>query len=428
MGESRLAALFLTILAAGTAMVVTMVALLVQFQGTSNETTVWSSLVVALSGAGIGLCVTAVVHLSLVATRRSVQARRETRVATWTQVWCAVASGAAAPKVRSTDQEVAAEGAALVLQDLTGEGADRIKQAMLDNGLITAELSLATRGLLSERGASTAALERLAWIAVPEALPLFEVAAGSSSERASRAALLGVMRVLADQWRPEEVGDAALLAVEEHVGRDAHGAKPYLTAVMLAAGDNLAWLCREILEHSGHECVRVAALDAMGRSQRPEAADIATTALLGGAQGEIKAAALRTLAGVGHVPRPAVSAVVAAVGDDVTAVRVHAAYALVGVEPSIGLPTLWHCLADRAWEVRRASADALLRCGRPGEEVLRGASMRHDDKFARDVSSMVLGDVVPRPMAAAPAKVADDPTAARPELHLIGDVVIRGVA
>lgn len=435
MGESKLAVLFLTILAAGTAMVVPMVALLVRFHGGVAQAVVWRSLVVAMAGAGLGLSVTAIVHLSLIASRRSVYARRQARVATWTQVWCAVAAGAGAPTVRSKDQSVAAQGAALVLQDLTGEGAERVRLALLDGDIIAAELSLATRGLLSQVGTSTAALERLAWIAVPEALPLFEVAAGSSSERTSRAALLGVMRVLAGQRKPEDVGSSVMDAVEEHVNatRDPEGSRPYLTAVMLAAGDNLAWLCRELLGKSTTESVRVAALDAMGRSQRPEAGEVATATLLGGAQGETKAAALRTLARAGFVPKVAVAAVVAAASDVATAVRVHAAYALVGVEPSIALPTLWHGLADEAWEVRRACADALVSYGRSGAEVLRRAATRHSDKFARDMSTMMLGgsgspEAGTVPVGTAPVGGAPELTGAWTDLPLIGEVAVRGHA
>jgi len=430
MGESKLAALFLTILAAGTAMVVTMVALLVQFHGDVAHTVVWRSLIVALAGAGLGLSVTAIVHLTLIASRRSVHARREAQVAAWTRSWCAVAAGAEAPTVRGVDQEVAAEGAARVLQDLTGEGAERIRLALLDSGLIDAELSRATRGLLSELGTSTAALERLAWIAVPEALPLFEVAAGSRSERVSRAALLGAMRVLAGQRNPEDVGGTVMDAVEEHVraARDPEGSRPYLTAVMSAAGDNLAWLCRELLGHSTTESVRVAALDAIGRSQRAEAGELATAVLMGGSQGEAKAAALRTLARVGFVPTFAVAAVVAAAGDAATAVRVQAVYALVGVEPSIALPALWRGLADEAWEVRRACADTLLNRGGAGEEVLRRAALRHSDKFARDVSTMMLGVLVSTPGGAAPIGTGHGLAGTPTDLPLIGDTAVRGHA
>lgn len=431
MGESKLAALFLAILAAGTAMLVTMVALLVQFLGGTGEAEVWRSIVVAMAGAGMGLSVTGIVHMSLIASRRTAHARREARIATWTQVWCAVAAGADAPVVRSSEREVAAEGAALVLQELTGEGAERVRSALLDDGTIESEMALATRGLLSQVGASTAALERLAWIAVPESLPLFEVAAGSSSARVSRAALLGVMRVLAATTNPDDVGASVLDAIAEHMraARDPEGTRPFLTAALLAAEDNLAWLCRELLAGGADQSVQVAALDALGRSHRPEAGEVATLALVGGAEGETKAAALRTLARVGFVPPAAEATVVAAMGDAVKAVRINAAYALVGVEPTVSLPTLWNGLADDAWEVRRACADALISHGRAGSELLRRAASHHSDRFARDVSQMVLGVAAPTgatTMAQA-AAVRDGP-ASQPDVLLIGDFAARGLA
>ena len=430
MGESKLAALFLTILAAGTAMLVTMVALLVQFLDGVGQAEVWRSIVVALAGAGMGLAVIGIVHLSLIASRRTAHARRELRIANWTHAWCAVAAGAEAPAVRGSDREVAAEGAALVLQDMTGEGAERIRLALLAGGTVTADLALATRGLLSQVGISTAALERLAWIAVPEALPLFEVAAGSSSDRVSRAALLGAMRVLAEQRNPDEVGATVIGAIEEHVRatRDPEGARPFLTAVMLAADDNLGWLCRELLAGGTSATVRVAALDAIGRSQRPEAGEIATVALLGGSQGEVGAAALRTLARVGFVPPVAAAAVVAAASDENRAVRVQAAYALVGAGVDVALPALWTGLADEAWEVRRACADALQGYGRAGEELLRRAAAQHSDRFARDVSLMALGAHDPREAGRRPVENARVVSAAQIDQALIGDFAARGLA
>src|SRR5690606_41295774 len=131
-----------------------------------------------------------------------------------------------------------------------------------------------------------------------------------------------VRRGGAEHLKLDQVGGAVVLAIGEQVtaGREPEAARPYLTAVMMAAGENLPWLCRELLGNNETACVHVAALDAMGRSHRPEAGDIATTVLLGGSTGETKAAALRTLAQVGHVPPLAVKTVVKAASDEVTAV------------------------------------------------------------------------------------------------------------
>src|SRR5690606_39589019 len=71
-------------------------------------------------------------------------------------------------------------------------------------GVQTCALPISWRGVGSASPAAIEALERLAWIADSEALELFESAV-TKGVRPARAALLGVMRVLAEQDRPDQV-------------------------------------------------------------------------------------------------------------------------------------------------------------------------------------------------------------------------------
>lgn len=392
MSQPRIAALFLAVLAAGTAVLVTIVALLVQFRGGADQAEVWRSLVVALGGVGIALSVIGLVHLSFIAARNATGARRAALVADWLQVWSAVASGARSPSVIGEQRAAASEAAAAVLQELTGEGAARVRQALRASGVIDAELRLAGSGVASGGRPATEALERLAWIAVPEALPLFAGAVGRSP-RASRAALLGAMRILALKSRPDETARRIVTMIERALAsaKDPYGARPFLSAVLLSSGDNLGRMCTLLMEPGRHEVARLAAIEAICRSHRPEAGELAGRVLQLGAQGETKAAALKGLARIGHVPLAAARAVLAATEDPSIAVRVNAAHALAGIDARLALAALWHSLADPVWDVRLAASDTLLRFGDAGEEVLQRAARGHDDRFARDIAGMALG-------------------------------------
>jgi len=208
------------------------------------------------------------------------------------------------------------------------------------------------------RGPSTAALERLAWIAMPDAMPLFARAARSRDTRCARAALLGMARVLAKQADPQLFGEELVDAIQDHLAtaRDPAGTRTFLSTVLVAAGDHLAWLCARTLRRRQHEVAHVAALEAIGLSHRPEALELATETLLGATEDETLAAALRALWRVGHVPEEAHDAVIEDADAAHMGTRVQAAYALTWLPPDRALPTLWTLLGDRAWEVRRAAA------------------------------------------------------------------------
>src|SRR5690606_26245265 len=124
------------------------------------------------------------------------------------------------------------------------------------------------------------------------------------------------------QSRTDQVGSTVVEMVEKYLrtARDPAGARPFLAAALLSAGDNLGWLCTSLLKDGSHEQARIAALDAISRSHRSEAGERAGDVLLRGAQGETKAAALRGLARVGHVPLFAVAAVITATEDESSAV------------------------------------------------------------------------------------------------------------
>lgn len=391
MSTRKTAALFVAILAAALVVLVTMVGLLVQFQVSAAQSTAWRALIVSLGGAGVSLCVVAIVHLSLLAVRNSEASRRERLVTAWTEIWSEVAVGGPTPALPEGESEIPSQAAALVIQDVSGEGASRIRGALLATGLVAADIAEAAAALQSQHGRATPALERLAWIAAPEALPVFQRAVAVSDPRAARAALLGAARVLAAQERPEELGDVVVRIFEGYIyfAPDQAGARAYMTSVLVAAGPHLVWLCAAVLSNTLPSVAHAAALDALSMAQSPEAKEIATEMLLVGTDDETKAAALRTLARIGQVPASAVEAVRGACAHDHPGVRVQAAHALVGTGATVAVPVLWQLLGDTSFEVRFASAEALRRLGSIGQETLRRAATSHPDAYARGIASMV---------------------------------------
>lgn len=398
MRQPRLAPLFVAVLAVGSVVAMTMIVMLVWFVSAQGEAGTWESLVTALSAAAAALAVILLLHITLTAAGRGVDARRQSATAEWARRWSEVSAGGDVPDVPSDARDVAAEAAAQILTHLDGEGARLVRRALKSSGLLASELIAATRGLGAPRSRATAVVERLAWIAMPEAMPVFRRAANCRDERAATAAVLGATRVLADQPDPEELGPEVVATIEDYVRAASipAGTGSFLAAALTSSGDHLPWLCRTLLRRAEHEAIHIAALDAIGISRRPEAVDLATEALENAMEDETESAALRTLARLGSVPASAVPTVLAAAEEAHAGTRVQAAYALVWTDLTVALPALWKLLGDMSWEVRQAAAYALQNCGPLGMDALQRASEQHPDRFARDVASIV-GVPAPEP-------------------------------
>ncbi len=383
-----LASMFVAIVGVAAVVLATLATVLLRFAVDAGPWSAWRSLVVALAAAGAALGAVALLHLALIAARQSIAWRHAQRILHWTVVWSDVAAGGRLPPLPVRAHDAIVDAAAQVLEQVQGEGAERVRALLADTGLLARDLDVASRALGTPRGRSAAALERLARIAAPSALPLFRRAATSHDVRTARGALLGAARVLAAQERPEPLGNELVGAIADHVAVQPGSAatRPFLTASLIAAGNHLPWLAGTLLAGDGEEAAQVAALEALGLSRRPEAMEIAADVLRRDAEDEVRAAALRTLARLGHVPERAIADVIAASTDAHVGTRVQAAYALVGLPLDVALPTLWPMLGDRVWDVRRAAATAMLRCGDQGVTALRHAAGSHFDGFARDVA------------------------------------------
>lgn len=393
MHQLKIASVFGAILIAVAAIVVTMGALLLQFTQPGNHETAWRSVVIALVGVGVALCLICLLHLGIVAVRLGSRFARNQAVGAWLGRWADIAAGDTLAAPTAAELTAASEAAAQILQDFGGEGAARIRTHLLAWGLVDRDLLLADgkRGPLGV--AHVEALERLAWLAVPAAMPLFLQAAGSGEVRRARAGLLGACRTLGAQAEHAKLGHLVVASIESHAERygASAGYRAFLSAALSEAGPHLTWLCSELLARAQRlpEPVCAAALDALGDSLPDGAEAVVAEALRGGLAGETLAAALRAVARLGHVPAAALAEVLAASGQAHAGARVQVAHALVGADPTLAVGCLWNLLGDRTFEVRFAAASALAECGPTGAEALRRAAATHPDAFARDMAAML---------------------------------------
>lgn len=391
MNELKIGAIFGLILAAASAIAVTMGALLLQFQAPGDQAVAWRSVVVALGGVGVALSLVCLLHVALVFAGLIATSAETRRVQAWLGRWAAVASGDAPPvAVTAGEQRAASQAAALILQDMSGEAAAQIRNALQSCGLIAGDMARAESGREWGQGERVAALERLAWLAAPAALPLFYRAVLSANPRTVRAGVLGACRTLASAAEPGETGKEVLACIEAYADSTfTAGHRPFLSAALAGAGTHTGWLCAELLARPLPDALRAATLDALGATRPESAARTVAAALAGGLEGETLAAALRALSQLGTVPNEILASVRVARLDRHDGVRVQAAHALVGAPPRVAFSDLWGLLADPTFEVRFAAAKALAACGAAGEDELNRAAASHPDPFARDMAAMV---------------------------------------
>ncbi|MDT3680875.1 MAG: HEAT repeat domain-containing protein [Truepera sp.] len=400
MQRPRVVAVFLSTVIAAVAVMATMGGLVLWFGETLNPVRAWWSLELALGGVAVALAIMAVLHVGLLAGEAFSAAAVRRRAGEWELAWVRGASGEAQPSVRRRDLVAASEAAAAVLRELTGEAAVAVRLALHETGITANDIAVASRvrgsrgwrravsvhggGWPSRR--ATAALQRLAWQAPAEALPLFLQAATSNELAHARAALLGTCRCLGEAPHESDLVSAVIEVITAHVGmaERAGVARPFLAGVLTNAGDGTLAVCEELLASDLPEPIKAAALDALAIMQPEGAVAVVSSALLEGLTGEALAAALRTLAAIGVAPEECQTVILAATHHEDEGVRVQAAHALASVPPESGLPTLWRLLGDTSFEVRLAAAKAARDSGTKGWQMLLAAIELHPDRFARD--------------------------------------------
>lgn len=402
MHRPRVVAVFLSTVIASVSVMATMGGLALWFGEAANPTQAWWSLELALGGVAVALVIMAVLHLGLLTSEAFSAAAVKRRAGEWELAWVQVASGDPAPTVLRRHRVPASEAAAAVLRELRGDAAESVRMALLDTGITANDIALATTAKGSRAGKwavelrgggwpsrrATSALQRLAWQAPIEALPLFKRAATSNDLAHARAALLGTCRCLGEAPQDRELLSTVIATITAHANRPGRAgvARPFLAGALINAGNGALAVCEELLDGDLPEPVKAAALDALAVIQPEGTAPVVSSALLASLSGEALAAALRTLAAIGVVPEECARVILDASRHEEEGVRVQAAHALSSVPAAVGLPTLWQLLGDNSFEVRLAAAKAARDSGVTGQQMLQSAIELHPDPYARDAA------------------------------------------
>jgi HEAT repeat protein len=342
----------------------------------------------AIASTAVGLLLVTVYVLAYrgVSERReSVAAERRER---WVQRWLRVLYDGDAPPDSPVDGD--AVDALLDLRDtVRGTDAARVDDLLRRYGVSAALAREARSARVPTRLEAIDALSRGRF---PDAMPAL-LAGLSDGERAVRvAAARAAARTLAvidDGSDRDRAARDVVTALE--------GARLPLGIVeemLLLAEDSAPALVVGLLRDRAPSTSLRAALDAVARLKLL-AVGVGAARFLAHPDPEVRAAALRAIAGVGLLPPGDRPPVLAALRDEVDFVRIHATAAATLLPRDEAVPALWDRLGDRSWWVRRAAADAMAGLGPAGLGELGRAALVHPDRYARDMAAQTLRDRVP---------------------------------
>ena len=103
--------------------------------------------------------------------------------------------------------------------------------------------------------------------------------------------------------------------------------------------------------------------------------------------------------------------------DPVWPVRAQAVKAVGALKVLNLIPQVSRCLSDEQWWVRNNSAHALVQLGATGVEALSYASQFSSDRFARDISRLVLSEAIMASNPAAMSALDTQPVSPLPQEH-----------
>lgn len=368
------------VLVQAAAMITLVAAVLLRTFGNLQEGDLQRASALALVAIVGGMGLLAVHILIFHAVAAGKESRRAERVRSWMEWWLATTP---APVAEPLPRE--AIDAFLDLREtLPADRSWRLVQVARERGL--EELLLQRLGARS-KGRRLEGLQDLARARLPQALPALvrTLRDGDSLER--RHALRAAARTLARCPKADrEAATAAFVPALQGVDLPAELVAESILLLEELAG---AVIERLLADAGTPPAVVRGVLQAAGRPTFSRLAG-RVVPLISDPDGELRAAALRCLSGMGRVPADAVDAVVDRLEDPAAFVRVHAVRAASTVVHERITGRLWDCLGDPSWWVRRAAAEVLAERGEEGRRALERAAHSHPDRFARDIASQAL--------------------------------------
>lgn len=358
----------------------------------SNPAAVGPEEVLVASVVAVGLVLLAIVTFILgyhaFSARRD--ARRQVHRARWAERWTRVAFGAESPPPGPLSA-LTLDALLDVRETLLDEQGRRL-DAVLQRPSVVLSLTDALRSWRLTVRLET--LDRLARARLPSTLyPILDVI-GDDRASVRLMAVRAAARALA-RLPGGPALDRAAATFAKSLGRVPLPQGIILEGLMLseeAAAPVIRRLLREDpLLNGSSQRTRWAALEAAGRLELLDLAD-EVAAFIKHEDPELRAAALRALGRMGHLPVMAVLSVALALSDEVDFVRVQATRVAGLLTSRVAIPRLWKRLGDRSWWVRRTAAETLLQHGSEGQEALARAAREHDDRYARHMAVQSLLD------------------------------------
>jgi hypothetical protein len=362
--------------------------LLGRFVGASGPRPVTVALGVAATTAlGLVMVTAYLLAYQFVSERReaALAERRRRWVARWLEVVFHEARRPDGPLSRD-----ATEALLDLREALRGEASDRVSDLLVHYAVAG---TLAREARSHRVGTQLDALDCLSRARAVEALPTL-LAGMAHQERAVRVAsaraTARTVAAIEDRVALERAARDVVTALERvrlPIG--------VVEEMLLLAEDAAPALVGELLlrEEAPASSLR-AALDAVARLQLLVFGEDAAR-LIGHADPEVRAAALRAVEEVRLLPESARGAVLEACHDETDFVRIHAVAAARLLPREDAVPALWEALGDRSWWVRRSAADAMAALGSPGLGELGRAALGHPDRYARDIAAQTLRDRIP---------------------------------
>ncbi len=343
--------------------------------------------VVGSTAAALVLLTTYVLAYQHVSTRH--ERVREERRRAWVARWLRVLDGS--ERAPSGTLRPEALDALLALREtLRGSDSTRVAALLERFGGVVRLERIASPGRAGRRLDAIVALSNAR---IPASLPTLVTGVGDPNRTISVASARAAARTLA---RVEDLFDRDRAAASLARAIDA-AELPYgiVEEVVVLSEDAAISLIQVLLLQVRPRAATVrAAIDGVGRLQLLVFAE-EVVHFLSHPDDEVRAAALRAVGRLGFLPPSSQGIVIAALGDDLDFIRIHATGAARLLPRPQALAFLSERLGDRSWWVRRAAADALVDLGPAGLAQLGRAVREHPDRFARDIAEQALRDHVP---------------------------------
>ncbi len=310
---------------------------------------------------------------------------KQKQLALWTERWSRIFhsddNSLRADIVQKHDP-IAAEALLTMRETLKGETSNKFAQLYVNYGFMQHDFQKLQTSRLPE--VHIQALDRLAMLRHKDATPILLNEINHPNKELRNHALFALART----YGRVDVNDEQLINIFYPIIRKFDLSSGVLEKVFNLLESRSVVLLDHFIRSEPNipEKMIDAAFRSIGHSNNPDLADWCIP-WLKSYNPEIKAGALRALAQLNHVPPKASQLVLDCLEDEKWFIQVQAANACVGLSCGGVEQALMKYLDHESWWMRFATAKALSERGPAARQLLRWASQKHPDEYARNMAS-----------------------------------------